>query len=70
MHPRIKCILASISANFSPIFKIFFPLKAYDMKRAFLQKQAETGVLVVSVLQAPLKLIEILDEIHNQTAIC
>ena len=43
--------IASISANFSPIFKIFFLLKGYE--KGF-QKQAQTVVLMVSVLQAPL----------------
>ena len=45
------CIFASILANFSPIFKFFFLLKGYE--KSF-QKQAQTVVLVVSVLQAPL----------------
>ena len=35
------CIFASISANFSPIFKIFFLLKAYE--KGF-QKRAKTVV--------------------------
>ena len=46
-----RCIFATILANFSPIFRIFFFLKGYE--KSF-RKQAQTVVLVVSVLQAPL----------------
>ena len=48
------CILVSISANFSPIFKFFFSTES--LWKVLSQKQAET---VVSVLPAPLCLIMI-----------
>ena len=52
MHLHTRCILASISANFSPIFKIFF--SSESLWKMFFENYTETAVSVVSVLQAPL----------------